>query len=87
MPIRLIIVVFVVIFVISSCLNNITSYFTTLMLYLVKKDKALINMNNKNSVIIYNIPIEKVQTGDTEIGYKMLAKVEPIFNMDCNNNQ
>jgi hypothetical protein len=57
------------------------------MLYLVKKDKALINMNNKNSVIIYNIPIEKVQTGDTEIGYKMLAKVEPIFNMDCNNNQ
>jgi hypothetical protein len=57
------------------------------MLYLVKKDKALINMNNKNSVIIYNIPIEKAQVGDTEIGYKMLAKVQPIFGMDRNNNQ
>jgi hypothetical protein len=56
-------------------------------MYLVKKDKALINMNNKNSVIIYNIPIEKVQDGDTEIRYKMLAKVQPIFGMDRNNNQ
>ena len=38
----LIIIVFVVIFVIFSCLNSITSYFATLMLYLVQKDKALL---------------------------------------------
>ena len=36
-------------------------------------------MNNKNSVIIYNIPIEKVQDGDTEIGYKMLAELLSLF--------
>ena len=43
-------------------------------------------MNNKNSVNIYNIPIEKGRVGDIEIGYKMLAKGQPL-GMDRNNNQ
>ncbi len=60
-------------------MNSITSYFATHDVVFGQSDKDLLNMNITNSANIQNIPIEKVQVGDIEMGYKMLGKGYPIL--------
>ncbi len=65
--------------IIASSLIGIDGYFGTPKIAYSQLDQDQMNSNTTESVIIQDIPLEKVRVGDIDVAYKMFGKGEPIL--------
>src|SRR5918994_2620025 len=66
--------------IITSSLIGIDGYFGTPKIAYSQSDQDQMNSNTtRKSVIIQDIPLEKVRVGDIDVAYKMSGKGEPIL--------
>src|ERR687898_2156792 len=65
--------------IIASSLTGIDGFFGTPKIAYSQLDQDQMNPNTTESVIIQDIPLEKVRVGDIDVAYKMFGKGEPIL--------
>src|SRR5918994_6340315 len=65
--------------IIASSLIGIDGYFGTPKIAYNQLDQDRMNSNTTESVIIQDIPLEKVRVRDIDVAYKMFGKGEPIL--------